>query len=205
MSDVPAAKSRPGLLRWALLGAVLFGVAAVLYIIAQALSKPSSGGAVADLAKGEMAKLTVIADAGPAPAASFVDAAGEPVRLADFKGKVVVANLWATWCAPCIEEMPTLAALAKAYEGRPVEVVAISVDRPADVEKARAFLAKHAPLEFYNDPKMGLPFALSPPAAGMPTTVIYGPDGLERGRLAGSADWSSPEARRVVDAVLASD
>ncbi|MDP3854822.1 MAG: TlpA disulfide reductase family protein [Phenylobacterium sp.] len=150
-----------------------------------------------------MAKFALPVQAAPPPATSFVDAKGQTRRIADFRGKVVVVNMWATWCAPCIIEMPTLAKLAKNYEGQNVEVVAISVDRPDDEAKARMFIAKHAPLNFYHDPNMALPFAFKPVAAGMPTTVIYGADGVERGRLAGGADWSSKDAKALIDKVLA--
>ena len=82
-------------------------------------------------------------------------------------------------------------------------VLAISVDRPDDADKARAFIAKHAPLAFYHDPKMALPFAFKPTASGMPTTIIYGADGVERGRLAGGADWGGKDAKALIDKVLA--
>jgi thiol-disulfide isomerase/thioredoxin len=203
MSDQSRAKPRGGILKWALWGAALLGVAAVVYIIAQAVSTPGQKGGLADLAKGEMAKLVVPTEVAPAPAAAFNGPDGSPTKIADFKGKVVVMNVWATWCAPCVIEMPTLARLQGAYAGKPVEVVAISIDKPEDLSKAQAFIAKHAPLRFYHDPTMRLPFALKPAAAGMPTTVIYGPDGLERGRVAGEADWSGPDAKKVIDAVLA--
>lgn len=203
MSDHPAAKPRGGVLTWALWGAALIGVAAVLYIIVQASFKPEpSDWGLDALAEGEMAKLVTPAEAVAAPGNVIYDAAGEPLRIADFKGKVVVLNLWATWCAPCVAEMPTLAELQAAYAGRPVEVVPVSVDSDSALEKARLFVGMHEPLKFYHDPEMKLPFALTPPAPGMPTTVIYGPDGLERARLAGDADWSSPEARAVIDHVL---
>jgi thiol-disulfide isomerase/thioredoxin len=198
-----AAKPKRDPLKLALWGAAGLGVAGVLYIIVQASINPQGDGDLKGLAKGEMAKLIVPAEATVAPVASFVDAKGATRRIADFKGKVTVVNLWATWCAPCVIEMPTLAKMAAAYEGQPVEVVAISVDRPADGDKARAFIAKHAPLAFYHDPKMALPFALKPAAMGMPTTVIYGPDGVERARLAGDADWSGKDAKAVIDKVLA--
>jgi len=123
--------------------------------------------------------------------------------VADFKGKVLVLNLWATWCAPCVAEMPTLAKLAAAYAGRPVAVVPVSVDTQKDVEKARAFIGKNAPLAFYSDPEMKLPFAFKPPVSGMPTTVIYSADGVELGRLSGGADWSGADARAVIDRALA--
>lgn len=204
MSDNPAAKPRGGLLTWTLWGAALFGVAAVLYIIAQASIKPAPADrGLQAVARGEMAKLVQPTEPTSAPANAFFDAAGKPVRVADFKGKVVVLNIWATWCAPCVTEMPTLAKLQAGYSGKPVVVAVVSIDNPGAVEKAKLFIAKHAPLAFYNDPEMKLPFALKPPAAGMPTTVIYGADGLERGRISGDADWSGPDAKALIDKVLA--
>jgi len=203
MRDHSGARPRGGILTWALWGAALFGVAAIVYIIAQASIKPQQNTGLAAVAKGEMKKLTAPAEATVAPANTFYDAAGKPLRVADFKGKVVVLNLWATWCAPCVAEMPTLARLQAAYAGKPVVVAPVSVDTPNDVDKARAFIAQHPPLAFYSDPQMKLPFSLKPQAAGMPTTVIYGPDGMERGRVSGGADWSGPDARAVIDHVLA--
>lgn len=197
------AKPKSSPLRWALWGVALVGVAAVLYIIAQASIKPGQAGGLKSMAKGEMAKFVIPAEAGAAPATSFVDAEGKTVRLADFRGKTVVLNLWATWCAPCIIEMPTLAKLAAAYEGKPVEVIALSMDGPRDRDKAQAFIARHAPLKFYQDPNLAYPYALEPKALGMPTTIVFGPDGVERGRVSGEADWSSDEARALIDKVAA--
>lgn len=202
MSDQSGAKPRGGFLNWALWGAALIGVAAVLYIIVQASIKPQQDDGLKAIARGEMKKLTLPLEATAAPTQAFVDAAGQPVRVSDFRGKVVVLNLWATWCPPCVAEMPTLAKLAQAYQGKPVVVVAVSVDQAKDLEKAKAFIAKHPPLGFYNDPEMKMPFAVKPAAAGMPTTIIYGVDGIERARLSASADWSGPDARAVVDHVL---
>lgn len=203
MSEHPTAKPKPNLVKWGLLSAALVGVAAVVYIIVQASTNPGAGGDLKRLAKGEMSKLSFPAEAAAPPATSFLNAEGERVRISDLRGKVVVVNVWATWCAPCQIEMPTLAKLAAEFEGRPVEVVAISIDKGEDDQaKARAFIAKHPPLKFYIDPTAKLPFALNPPAMGMPTTVIYGADGVERARLAGEADWSAPEAKAVIEKVL---
>lgn len=190
-------------LKWALRGAAVLGVAGIVYIIAQASINPQRETNLKSLATGEMAKFATPVEAAPAPVTSFQNAAGAQTRIADFKGKVTVVNLWATWCGPCVIEMPTLAKLAADYQGKPVEVVAISVDRPDDADKARAFIAKHAPLAFYHDPKMALPFAFKPTASGMPTTIIYGADGVERGRLAGGADWGGKDAKALIDKVLA--
>jgi thiol-disulfide isomerase/thioredoxin len=206
MSDQSAAKPRGGVLRWALWGAALLGVAAVLYIIAQAMTKQAPTVATevsAPPAKTFQSKLQVLPDAGPPPDLVFYDEAGKPRRIADFKGRVVVMNVWATWCAPCVVEMPTLAKLQKAYAGKPVEVVAISIDSQEAASKARIFIAQNSPLKFYHDRSMKLPFVMTPPAAGAPTTVVYGADGVERGRVAGEADWSGAEARALIDKVLA--
>ncbi|HEY8572051.1 TlpA disulfide reductase family protein [Phenylobacterium sp.] len=209
MSDQSGARPRGGLLKWALWGAALLGVAAVLYIMAKASSKPepeiATGPkpAAAAPAKSVMEKFELPEGAGPPPTYVFKDAAGKPVKVADLKGKVVVMNLWATWCAPCKIEMPTLAKLAADYQGQPVEVVTVSIDKGEDVEKARAFLAGHAPLKFYSDPEAKLPWSISPPVTGMPTTFIYGKDGTERGRVSGEADWAGPEAKSIINRVLA--
>jgi thiol-disulfide isomerase/thioredoxin len=195
-------------LKLALAAAIVVGLGGVLYVTQGALSKGGEAskadakGGLAALAKGGMAKLEVVAAPKPPPAAPFVDAAGKPVALADFKGKVVVANLWATWCAPCKQEMPTLAKLAAAYQGKPVEVAAISVDSPSATGQAKEFIAGHKPLAFYQDAKLALPFAFSPPAQGFPTTILYDKTGMERARVIGEADWSSPEAKAVVDQLL---
>lgn len=202
-SDEVAAKPKWDPLKLALWSVAGIGVAGAVYIIAQAAINPQGADDLKDLAKGEMSKLTVPVEATVAPVQSFVDAGGKTTRIADFKGKVTVVNLWATWCAPCVVEMPTLAKLAKEYEGKPVNVVAISIDRPQDTDKAKAFIAKNAPLAFYHDPKMSMPFAMKPPAAGMPTTIIYGTDGMERARVSGEADWSGKDAKAVIDKVLA--
>jgi thiol-disulfide isomerase/thioredoxin len=179
---------------------VTLGVAAVLYAMLSGCSKPAD---VKSLATGPMAKLTLPETAAPQPTTSFTGPDGKAMTLADLKGKVAVVNLWATWCAPCKAEMPSLAALQKAYAGQPVIVVPVSVDTPEKAAEAKAFLAGHGGLPFYNDAHFSLPFAFVPQASGIPTTVIYDRDGKERARLSGGADWSTDQAKKVVDAVLA--
>lgn len=180
---------------------VVVGAAAALYVMLGSAFKPADPNDLHPLAKAGMAKLQP-SPAAPPPFASFVDADGKPVRLADFKGKVLVVNLWATWCAPCVKEMPTLAALQTAYAGKPVKVLAVSVDPAKDALKAKAFIAAHAPLAFYQDASLNLPFAFKPPAQGFPTTILYDRSGVERARMTGDADWSGPDAKAVVDRLL---
>lgn len=206
MSEQSAAKPR-GILTWALWGAALIGVAAVVYITAQSSTKPTVAvGPVKAPAVAEhsvAAKLEHPSDGALPPDYVFYDGTGKAMKIADFKGKVLVVNLWATWCGPCKIEMPQLAKLAAEYEGKPVQVVAISIDKAEALAEAKAFIAGKAPLTFYNDPAAKLPWALKPPAAGMPTTVIYGKDGFERGRVSGEADWAGAGAKAVVDKILA--
>ncbi len=203
MSEVQAAKARPDLLRWAILCAAIVGVAAVLYVIGAASIKPKDRASLADLRRGALVKLEAPKTPLPAPTTPFKDAAGKDVTLADFKGEVVVLNLWATWCAPCVTEMPTLAKLQAVYATQPVRVVALSVDREGDADLAASFIARHGPLKLYRDPSYKVPFSMQPRAQGFPTTVVYDRKGMERARLSGDADWSSPEARELVERLLA--
>jgi thiol-disulfide isomerase/thioredoxin len=214
MSEGPEAggraeKPKGGFLTWGLWGAALVGVAAVVYIIAQASSNqppPAAQPAPAAQAQGASkftAKFTKPAQASPPPDHTIYDASGKAMKIADLKGKVVVMNIWATWCAPCKIEMPTLAKLQAAYKNQPVEVVAVSIDTVADADKATLFIAQNAPLKFYHDREMKMPFVLTPVAPGAPTTVIYGKDGLEIGRVAGEAEWDGEDVKKVIDAALA--
>ena len=207
MSEQSAAKPRGGVLTWALWGAALIGVAAVVYITVQSSTKPAEHTVAvktpAAVTHSVAAKLEHPSDGALPPDYTFYDGAGKAMKIADFKGKVVVVNLWATWCGPCKIEMPQLARLQAEYAGKPVQVVAISIDKAEALAEAKAFIASKAPLTFYNDPAAKLPWALKPPAAGMPTTVIYGKDGFERGRVSGEADWAGGGAKAVVDKILA--
>jgi thiol-disulfide isomerase/thioredoxin len=188
-------------LSYALWAGVLIGVAVVLYIIVTLLNSGGHAG-LKNLARGQMAKLTVTGNGPPEPATPFLDPQGREIHLSNLKAPVLVVNLWATWCAPCIREMPTLARLQSAYAGK-IIVAPISMDKDELRERARAFIGEHAPLAFYQDPNLALPFALTPAVEGFPTTVIYGRDGREKARLTGPADWDGPDAKAVIDAVLA--
>jgi thiol-disulfide isomerase/thioredoxin len=204
-SDIePSAKSarRPN---WALRGAVAmigFAALALLYVLFAASSKPVPSQGYAHLARGEMRALEVLPGAPPMPAQTLTDSDGRETNLAAFRGEVLVVNLWATWCAPCVAEMPTLGALQRQFEGR-LRVLPVSVDSASDREKAKrelAELTEHS-LPFLHDSSRGI--LLSAAVAGMPTTIIYDREGRELARLAAGADWSSPEAAALMEAALA--
>lgn len=217
-ADKPAGMSRG--LKLALYTALAVGALAVVLTVGRIVFQPgpsyiegkgpagTSGAVVDPAAPPKAAGLTLPAPSPKgtgeaAPTVAFKDASGGDTTLAAFRGKVVVLNLWATWCAPCRKEMPTLAALQALSAGKDVRVVPVSVDSAAKTAAAKAFIAEHRPLDFYQDAGTALPFALKPPAQGFPTTIIYDKAGLERIRVSGDLDWSSPKVRRVLDALAA--
>jgi len=132
----------------------------------------------------------------PAPAILFEDGEGRPVRLSAFRGRPVLLNLWATWCAPCVVEMPSLDALA-AREGADIRILAVSQDldgrqKVTDFFRARGFTR----LEPYLDPQMGLMGALG--LDTLPTTILYDAEGEEVWRMTGMAEWQGPRAARLI-------
>ena len=129
-----------------------------------------------------------------APAIAFLDAAGKKVRLADFRGKPVLLNLWATWCAPCVKEMPSLNALAEAA-GDAIHVLAVSQDMQR--EKVAPFFAerKLTHLSPYADPELGLSLAYK---ANLPTTIMLDASGRELWRVSGAMDWTGEKATALI-------
>jgi thiol-disulfide isomerase/thioredoxin len=187
---------------YALWGGVAIGLAVVLYVIATLLIKHGGAPDLNSLAHGAMKDLKVMPAGAPPPSQPILGPDGKSTDLTQIKAPVVVVNLWATWCAPCVTEMPTLAKLQAAYPGR-ILVVPVSMDTAKDREKARAFIAQYPPLPFYQDPKAAMVFTVTPPAEGLPTTLLYGRNGRERARVSGGADWSGPDAHAVIEALLA--
>lgn len=179
------------------------GLLAVLYVVSASLSKPEDGG-YKRFAKGPLRELVVLRDPPPQSSRPFTTADGFETKLQNFRGKVVVLNLWATWCAPCIEEMPTLAALQAAYKDRDLVVVPVSLDTRAKRDRAIKDLAElsQGRLGFYADPTAAVAFD-SRAGEGMPITIIYSRDGRELARYAGAANWNSPEAHALFEAALA--
>lgn len=132
----------------------------------------------------------------PAPATAFEDPDGASTTLADFRGKPVLVNLWATWCAPCIAEMPTLDRLAERESDR-LHVLTISQDSDGR-EKVDAFFAKqgYRHLETWLDPKMALMFELK--ADTLPTTILYDSEGREVWRVIGVEHWDGGKAALLI-------
>jgi len=137
-----------------------------------------------------------------APDLAFADREGNPVRLSDKRGRVVVLNLWATWCAPCVREMPALDRL-QALEGGPdVEVVALSLDR-GGIAQVGPFFDRLGlnNLSVYIDQPSEAMKAFRP--RGLPTTIVLGRDGRELGRVEGELAWDGDAGRKIVRDALA--
>lgn len=138
----------------------------------------------------------------PMPMRALQDAEGAETNLGALAGEIVVLNVWFTSCAPCIHEMPSLAALQRRYEGR-IRVTPVSIDGAARREEAIRMLDELSggDLPFLIDISRGVAFDVR--ASGFPVTIIYGRDGRELVRLAGGADWAGEDAFALIDAVLA--
>jgi thiol-disulfide isomerase/thioredoxin len=133
-----------------------------------------------------------------APTASFRDPDGGEISMADFKGVPVLVNLWASWCVPCIKELPTLEKLSDAHlQDGQLGVIAVSQDMGPH-KSVIAFLAAHKidGLGAYQDPEMALMGALG--AQVLPTSVLYDRQGREVWRYTGDMDWTSAEAKKLL-------
>jgi thiol-disulfide isomerase/thioredoxin len=136
---------------------------------------------------------------------SFDRPDGRRVTLADFRGKTVLLNLWATWCAPCRQEMPALDKLQAELGGTDFEVVAVNIDT-RNLDKPKRWLeeAGVTRLAYYADPqaKVFQDLRQVGKAVGMPTTILIDPQGCEMAHLSGPAEWASEDAVRLVRAAL---
>jgi thiol-disulfide isomerase/thioredoxin len=155
------------------------------------------------LVHGEIAALNLARQPKPLPALAFKAADGSPASLADFRGRTVLFNLWATWCVPCRKEMPAFDRLQAQLGDKSFEVVAVNIDTTR-LERPRAFLAEIGvkSLPYYAD-SSGEVFQVlkqAGKALGLPTTILIDGNGCELGTMAGPAQWDSEEALALVRA-----
>jgi thiol-disulfide isomerase/thioredoxin len=160
---------------------------------------------LAPLVHGQVAAITMATRPQKLPELSFHDGAGQVRTLADWRGRVVLLNLWATWCVPCRKEMPALDGLEARLGGPRFQVVAVNIDT-RDPDKPRNWLKETGidHLAYYADAsaKVFQDLKLAGKAFGMPTTLIVDPQGCEIGNLAGPAEWASDDAVKLITAAL---
>jgi cytochrome c biogenesis protein CcmG, thiol:disulfide interchange protein DsbE len=122
--------------------------------------------------------------------------------LADYRGQVVMINVWATWCLPCRVEMPSIEALYRDYGPKGLKVLAVSIDDPGTDETIRSFVKQYGlTFEVLHDPKAKISETYD--ILGYPETLIVGKDGVIRKKLRSAVDWNSPESRALVERLLA--
>lgn len=182
-------------------------VAALLYVGAIVSANPLMAedySAANELREGDMRKL-IFSDAKDVSEETFTTPDGTTLSLDDFEGKTIVLNFWATWCAPCRKEMPSLEALRKTLGGETFDVVAVATGPKNEAEKIDGFYRREGitDLPVYMDPSSR--FANDMGIRGLPITVIINAKGNEIGRLRGDADWASENAIEVLTAVIDSD
>ena len=164
-------------------------------------SAPAEDKAGAAPGQGELAAFVMRKEPEALPEIKFQDGDGRERTLAEWRGKVVLLNLWATWCLPCRKEMPALDRLQSTLGSDQFQVVAISVDRTG-LPGAKKFLeeTKTPNLSLYADPTARLASSLR--AAGLPATLLIDKEGREIGRLLGPAEWDGEAAKRLIQSAL---
>ncbi len=154
-----------------------------------------------DLLKGSLAKMALTRPPKPVPEFAFADADDKPLKLADYKGKVVLVNFWATWCVPCVKEMPSLDKLQGEMDKDKFVILPLSLDGPSK--------PKVAP--FYEDKKLthlgvyfdkGKKSMQAADVSILPTSLLIDAQGRLLGRLEGEADWDTPEAIALMKAAV---
>jgi thiol-disulfide isomerase/thioredoxin len=154
-----------------------------------------------DLATGTLAKFTLAKEPKPLPDLAFTDAEDKPIKLADYKGKTVLLNFWATWCAPCVKEMPSLDKLQAEMGKDKFIILPLSLDGPSKPKVAPFYSdRKLANLGIYFDKGKKTMSTLD--VSVLPTSVLIDPQGREIGRLEGDADWDKPEALALMKAAV---
>lgn len=178
---------------------LLIAVIACVFVIIQSCSIEQSP-SLQRFAKGGLKKLQVLDPPPAQPQMTFKTADGGDISLSDFRGKTVLLNVWATWCVPCVAEIPSLDTL-QAQKGSPnFVVITISMDRHIDDAKAFFDKANINDLTLYHDPTYGISAKVG--VEGIPISIFYNPNGKEIVRIPGDVNWQSAETNALLDAVL---
>jgi len=211
-APAPTPKLKPRRIAVIALGSAAVALVATLVIgnfmpaqASQCIAQPERADVVDKAAFGNLAALNGTGTGRGYSDLGFADDAGNKKTIADFAGKKLLVNFWASWCVPCRAEMPALESLAKQYNSQSFMVLPINLDvGDSGLDKARKFLA---------DEKLTLPLYPAPLQAfqrlqqqavsiGLPTTVLLDEKGCELAVLQGPAEWDSADGKAVIDALL---
>jgi thiol-disulfide isomerase/thioredoxin len=189
------------------IGAILYGMTGITGKQAAAECAPAKAVAarVDPYAHGEVAAFSVAKPPDRLPPLSFTGPGGTKTTLADFKGRTVLLNIWATWCVPCRQEMPALDKLQAQLGSPDFQVVAVNIDT-SRLDRPKQFLDQVGVknLAFFADPSADLFQSLraAGKVTGLPTSFLIDGRGCEIGTLAGGADWGSPDGLALIKAAL---
>jgi len=213
MTEEKTAPERPAVSKLVvLIGVAIIFVAAAIYVTERLAGNGEDGPAsvssqklletVAPLAVGDVAALAVGDEVEAVPDINFIDGQGAAKTLDDWQGRLVLLNLWATWCAPCLKEMPALDRLQARLGSERFEVVTINVDKGGPA-KGIAFFeqVELQNLTYFYDNSSEKIFRQIR-AFGMPTTILVDYHGREVARMAGPAEWDSEDAVALIEAAL---
>lgn len=178
---------------------LVIGLVALVIMFGSGMGK-SGTGALDSYARGEMRGFVTLSDVPAQPSLAFTDPEGGEHFLSDYRGKVILLNLWATWCGPCVEEMPALNRLQQQFGGEQFDVVTISFDR--SFEPIAEFFDREQidALPVLRDPTFSSLNLVG--ALGLPMSILYDGHGREIGRVPAPADWDSDDAHRLVQAAI---
>jgi thiol-disulfide isomerase/thioredoxin len=158
--------------------------------------------ALKEMRAGDMRKVAIHEAPKPMITTSFLNAEGNKINLSKYAGKTILLNFWATWCAPCRAEMPSLDALNETLGGDNFEVVTVATGRnPLPMIEQFFETTDVKTLPMHRDPKMA--FARATGVFGLPVTLVINPKGQEIARVQGEADWNSPDAQALLSAIIA--
>lgn len=207
-------RNRRNLLRWAALAAVAVGAVAI-YVSIDAQSNTADAACAAaplraepldEHAVGQMAAFRTESDPISMAEIGFQTPEGEPLTMADFAGRLVLLNMWATWCPPCREEMPALDRLEAEFGGEAFAVVAVATESENMPDGPVAFYADHdiEALGLYLDPTVRLigELRVRGITPGFPTSILLDEEGCVLGILQGPADWAGPDAYRLIETAI---
>tara|TARA_R110000744_G_scaffold1843_10_gene7090 strand:+ start:2035 stop:2619 length:585 start_codon:yes stop_codon:yes gene_type:complete len=178
---------------------LVIGLIWLVYVFISGTGK-SETGTLDSYARGEMGGFVTLADAPAQPAMVYTDPDGGEHLLSDYRGKVILLNLWATWCGPCVEEMPALNRLQQRFGGDSFDVVTISFDR--SFEPITEFFEREQidALPALRDASFTSHNLVG--ALGLPMSILYDSHGREIGRMPAPADWDSEDAHRLIQAAI---